>query len=114
MQDAAALSEFSSAHLVPQSLIRLNGTVMPLYDPPLKDVVPSPRAAPGGGLTLEEVVARIADLVLKATSLAERYERSLHRLTEPAEVAAQQARVQGLRSWAERGRLRLIDIGGRG
>jgi hypothetical protein len=93
---------------MPQSLIRLNGFVMSQYD-----VVPSPRSAPDAGLSLEDVVARIADLVLKADRLAERYEHGLGHLTEPAALAQQQARVRALRSCTERGRDRLIEIGQR-
>jgi hypothetical protein len=71
--------------------------------------IPQPRREP----PLEELVSCIADLVLKANDLADRYELGLLHLTESRDVEQQQVRVLGLRSAVARGRDRLIEIGQR-
>jgi hypothetical protein len=78
---------------------------------PRFDVTTQPHAVPAQRLPpLEELVASIADLVLKTTGLADRYESNLGGLTEPTLVASQQARVRDLRWAADLGRDRLIEI----
>ena len=59
---------------------------------------------------LEKWVARLAELALQATVLADRYEGALDLLTEPSTVADQRARVRVLRSAAARSRDHLVDI----
>ena len=73
--------------------------------------VPGPRA-PGGGDPLDLVelrAASIADLVLKLTSLAERYERQA---ADPgcATRAAAEARLSRLRAAVARGRTSLREL----
>ena len=61
--------------------------------------------------TVEEQVARVADLVLKVWALADRYEESMRQVPRSQQsVADQQARVETLRDAAERGRRRLLTL----
>jgi hypothetical protein len=75
--------------------------------------VPRPRVQPDPAVeSVEDEVARIADLVLKLSALAERYEDTMGRIA-PAlpSFDEQQARVDAMRAVAERGRRRLTSIG---
>ncbi|MDT7539614.1 MAG: hypothetical protein QOI82_3199 [Actinomycetota bacterium] len=84
------------------------------------DRLPNPRAASGGGRLdevrpVEDEVARLANFVLNLWALAERYEERLRRMApEQPTFTDQQTRVATLRTAAERGRRRLVALGGSG
>ena len=89
----------------------------PLARNKAQGLVPQARTGPGTRdpselrETVEEQVARVADLVLKVWALADRYEESMGRFPRSQQsVADQQARVETLRDAAERGRRRLITL----
>ncbi|MDT7571617.1 MAG: hypothetical protein QOE05_1791 [Actinomycetota bacterium] len=82
------------------------------------DHLPKQRAAAAGRdradqvRPVEEEVARLADFVLKAWSLADRYEERLRRVAPSTpSFTDRQARVETLRTAAERGRNRLVSLG---
>jgi hypothetical protein len=82
---------------------------------PPSAIVPTARSGPVSRVTvpppgtIEEQVARLADLVLKLSSLADRYEATMTRMAplSPA-FADQRARVETLRATAMYGRDRLV------
>ena len=79
--------------------------------------VPKARSGPPANdpvellVAVEEQVARLADVVLKLSALADRYEDAMGRISSRSRFAAQQARVDAMRAVAERGRRSLTALG---